>query len=422
MVIINTLLILCLLGSNCYGAWDLYLALRRKNPQAHYSKMITRRFSDMYIIIPALNEENTIKETVNRILKSIASLKKISINITAVFIDDDSDDQTGNILKEFQANQHIHIVSRKLPKARKGKGIALNHALHWINSQHPNPDKTIIGVIDSDSEPTGRLLASVLWAFEHSHYGLIQTGVFISNCQSFLTIMQAFEFGVINLISQVLRCDWGSAIASGNGQFMTLRMTNDVKWRGALLDDLDFSINGLLRGYQGGFLPQTLIPQEGVTSYRAFLKQRTRWCQGGMQCLLKYGKTIFLCKLIRTRLKVDIFVFLFAPFIALFLFLGSLISLPILLEHLIMYPLNTFLVLSVFLTINFLISATIVNAGLRSNNRKLRILLQKNILQVVFGNLFYLWAMAPVPYIAFYRLLRGQNEWVKTAHHGGAVS
>lgn len=87
-----------------------------------------------------------------------------------------------------------------------------------------------------------------------------------------------------------------------------------------------------------------------------------------------------------------------------------------------MYPLNTFLVLSVFLTINFLISATIVNAGLRSNNRKLRILLQKNILQVVFGNLFYLWAMAPVPYIAFYRLLRGQNEWVKTAHHGGAVS
>ncbi len=96
--------------------------------------------------------------------------------------------------------------------------------------------------------------------------------------------MQKFEFEIINLLSQIIRNDWGSALASGNGQFMTLKMTSEIRWRGTLLDDLDFSINGLLKGYYGGFLPQTLVPQEGVLSYHKLIRQRVRWCQGGMQC------------------------------------------------------------------------------------------------------------------------------------------
>ncbi len=47
--------------------------------------------------------------------------------------------------------------------------------------------------------------------------------------------------------------DWGSALASGNGQFMTLEMARSIRWSDALLDDLEFSLKGLLKGYYGGF-------------------------------------------------------------------------------------------------------------------------------------------------------------------------
>lgn len=70
--------------------------------------------------------------------------------------------------------------------------------------------------------------------------------------------MQEFEFNVANKLVQVMRMDWGSALASGNGQFMTLEMARSIRWSDALLDDLEFSLKGLLKGYYGGFFYRTI--------------------------------------------------------------------------------------------------------------------------------------------------------------------
>ncbi len=165
--------------------------------------------------------------------------------------------------------------------------------MDWITTQTHDFNHTVVGVIDSDSEPSFKILLNIFDGFTHSNYDLLQTGIAISNIHNFLTLMQEFEFGVPNLLQQIIRMGWGSAIASGNGQFMTLKMAIQIKWNNSLLDDLEFSINGLLHGFRGGFLANTFMPQEGVNSYRPLVKQRVRWCQGGMQCLRRYGKCVF---------------------------------------------------------------------------------------------------------------------------------
>ena len=276
-----------------------------------------------------------------------------------VVINDASTDGTAEVLANYQGYPNLKVITRELPDAQEGKGAALNAGLDWIETLGLDENKTIVGVIDSDSTPDSLLFSNVYQAFIHSNYDLIQTGVQIVNANSFLTLMQKFEFEIINLLSQIIRNDWGSALASGNGQFMTLKMTSEIRWRGTLLDDLDFSINGLLKGYYGGFLSQTLVPQEGVLSYHKLIKQRVRWCQGGMQCFFRYTKSVFKSKMMSPQLKSDIVAFMISAFFSMLIFPSSLVSIIVMIILFFHYPLSTFFIFCGILLINGLIAFTV---------------------------------------------------------------
>ena len=69
------------------------------------------------------------------------------------------------------------MITRELPDAQEGKGAALNVGLDWIETLGLDENKTIVGVIDSDSTPDSLLFSNVYQAFIHSNYDLIQTGV-----------------------------------------------------------------------------------------------------------------------------------------------------------------------------------------------------------------------------------------------------
>jgi cellulose synthase/poly-beta-1,6-N-acetylglucosamine synthase-like glycosyltransferase len=228
--------------------------------------------------------------------------------------------------------------------------------------------------------------------------------------------MQAFEFQVSNYLEQVLRMDFGSAMASGNGQFMTLEMASAVRWHSSLLDDLEFSINGFFKGFYGGFLPNVLMPQEAVTTYKALVKQRTRWCQGGMQCLFSYGKRIFINHHIPSRLKANLLLFMLIPFGSMIFSIGafeSIITMYFLLIH--NYS-ETIGIIAIILIFGVVTSAIMTIAAFRmhlTDHQKFNFM---NSLKMSLGNLLYIWCLVPIPFISLWRLLTGQNNWVKTAH------
>ncbi|MDH5818473.1 glycosyltransferase [Lactobacillus helveticus] len=385
----------------------------QKKTDQHFSRTVQREIKHMYIMVPALNEANEIVGTVNQLLRS---MEPLPIESTLVIINDGSDDGTDIALDEFANNPHVHVITRELPHAREGKGAALNDGLDWIAKQTKDLTHTVVGVIDSDASPSFKILFNVYRGFIHSKYDLLQTGITINNVHNFLTLMQEFEFGVPNLLQQVIRMDWGSAIASGDGQFMTLEMASKIRWNNSLLDDLEFSLNGLLHGFTGGFLPYTLLPQEGVLTYRALIKQRVRWCHGGMQCLIRYGKQLFLSKIVPSKLKTDLITFMLIPFISIIFIISSLIASIVLIVHFVAWPQKTFIVLVIILILGIAVTTMMILAANHYGIQAGRTYTFREITTMIVGNFAYSWMLAPVSFIALTRLVLRRNEWAKTAH------
>lgn len=422
-----TLLYICLIISfiNAYGfaLCDIILAIRGRKFKVKLTKSPVRSIHKVYLVVPSMNERRVISRCFYHLLEVVRKARLIWPEITyqLVFIDDASTDGTAAKLDSIsrQYPSLVYVIHRRLPNAQRGKGMALNNALRWIDAQHDNPEQTILGVIDSDSTPEADFLLPIIETFEHTHFGLLQNAVLINNASSFLTKMQRFEFYVPNFLAQLRRTYLGSGLASGNGQFMILKMANHVRWRNSLLDDLEFSINGLLRGFYGSFLPSDYIPQEGVLKYTKLIRQRVRWCQGGMQCLYRYTKPLIKSSKISLYYKINLIIGMVLPFFSLIAEPCSLISFLLIIYYFILNPLVTLLPIILIILINVLVTLIMIFSTKYVGHRSFYQVTGHHSLEVVMGNLIYNWLLAPVPYIALFRLLTRRNNWMKTSHKNG---
>jgi dolichol-phosphate mannosyltransferase len=97
---------------------------------------------DLTIIVPALNEERTIREVVERLLALNASTQIIVVN-------DGSTDKTGDILNEYIGK--IEIVTNQKPS---GKGAAIVKALPFAKGK-------LVAIQDADLEYAPEELVSL---------------------------------------------------------------------------------------------------------------------------------------------------------------------------------------------------------------------------------------------------------------------
>ena len=146
-------------------------------------------------LVPALNEEMTIRDSVDRLLQVNAQRKLILV------INDGSDDATGEVLDSFAASE-LQVITRIAPDARKGKAAALNHAytqLGPILEERGIPrEKVIATVVDADGRLDPHSPSQVARHFEDPKIGGVQVLVRIYNRQKLLTWMQDIEFGIFD--------------------------------------------------------------------------------------------------------------------------------------------------------------------------------------------------------------------------------
>ncbi len=292
---------------------------------------------DVHLILPCLDEEVVIARTVAR-------LRHDHPTAHLWCVDDDSTDATGTILAAIAASDdHVHLVSRRAPEARQGKGAALNAAWRlikaWLAATDPSYDahRVVIGVVDAD----GRLAPDALdviagpGAFGDPKVGAVQVQVRMMNrgvagrpdaddpaadtrLGRLLVSLQDLEFRTVIAAMQHLRHRIGSAGMGGNGQFTRLVVLdaiaaeNDTPWHGALLEDFELGLHVLLAGWDNRYCDDTWVAQEGLPRVRPLIRQRARWAQGGMQCA-KYFRRVLLSKDVSTPSAVEISYFLMIP-------------------------------------------------------------------------------------------------------------
>ncbi|MFJ7416217.1 glycosyltransferase family 2 protein [Streptomyces sp. NPDC098077] len=299
---VMTVLLVLALMSVCYLVGLVVPFLRdRPRPAGDASRF------DWHILVPCLNEEAVIGRT-------IARLRTAFPQAHLWIVDDASDDETATVVKRHRHNDPLlHLVSRRLPLARTGKGDALNAAYRDLAASLPQngaPAGVVIGVFDADGVPGPRCLDTV--AAPHLLGDLsveaVQVEVRMVNrgqrhpapgagrvrnmIARGLVRMQDIEFRAAVPAIQAGRAYTGTVSLGGNGQFVrldALRALDDDPgrggpWRNSLLDDYELALHLALAGRKTAFTRDTWVEQEALWSPGRLIVQRTRWSQGTMQC------------------------------------------------------------------------------------------------------------------------------------------
>jgi cellulose synthase/poly-beta-1,6-N-acetylglucosamine synthase-like glycosyltransferase len=233
-------------------------------------------------LVPALNEEVTIADSVARLVELPLASKRI------VVIDDASSDRTPEILAGIE-DPDLFVLRREKPDAQKGKAAGLNYAYRAL-CDYDDRERTIVAIVDADGrlDPEAPLYAAS--HFVEPKVGGVQSLVRIYNRQRFLTWMQDVEFAVYGHLFQAGRNDWGTAGMGGNGQFNRLSALDDVSddegpWRDKLTEDQDLGLRLIAAGWEGRQDLRAVVNQQGLSKLRPLLRQRTRWSQGNLQAI-----------------------------------------------------------------------------------------------------------------------------------------
>lgn len=299
---------------------------------------------DWHFMVPCRDEEAVVGPTV-RYLRTKFPHAHVWV------IDDDSDDRTAYVVEGLRYrndfdSRYIHLVRRRRPQARTGKGDALNAAYRELRAwsgRHCNADRQILVVVDADGRPAPNCLdiCSASDLFGDRRVGAVQIDVRMSNrgtpppssrgfqrwLGSALVRMQDLEFRTAIAAIQKSRGYTGTISMGGNGQFARLSALDSIAgthgepWRGSLLEDFELGVHLLTEGWRTGFTMDTHVDQEGLYSLRRFLVQRTRWGQGTMQCA-RYVRRIWDSKHLTTLGAAEMLYYLAQPWMQL---LGTLV-------------------------------------------------------------------------------------------------
>ncbi|WP_133852169.1 glycosyltransferase family 2 protein [Labedaea rhizosphaerae] len=256
-----------------------------------------------HFFVPCRDEEAVVGDTV-RYLRETFPGGHVWV------IDDDSDDATAAVVTALgKDDRHLHLVSRRRPHARTGKGDALNAAYRalkvWVGAG-ADTARTVVVVVDADGRPAPDSLAvcAAGHLFGDPAIGAVQVDVRMSNVGvreqqggrlrrlfgAAMVRMQDLEFRTAIAAIQMSRAHTGTISMGGNGQFTRLAALDSIAgaagtpWRGSLLEDFELGVHLLTAGWRTGFTVDTHVAQEGLYRLRPFLAQRTRWGQGTMQC------------------------------------------------------------------------------------------------------------------------------------------
>jgi cellulose synthase/poly-beta-1,6-N-acetylglucosamine synthase-like glycosyltransferase len=269
-------------------AWTFLLFLRGRRAAGHapgVSADGAEGFTWVFLV-PALNEEVTIQDSVQRLLAIDLPQRFVLV------VDDGSDDRTPDILRDT-SHPDLHVVRRDPPNARSGKAAALNHGYRALDQLLDGTDRSrvIVAVVDADGrlDPDAPRYAAAHFAADPA-VGGVQSLVRIYNRGRFLTWMQDVEFSVYGCLFQAGRSDWGTAGMGGNGQFNRLSALDDVAvdrgpWRDRLTEDQDLGLRLIAAGWATRQELRARVDQQGVPGLRRLFRQRTRWSQGNLQAM-----------------------------------------------------------------------------------------------------------------------------------------
>lgn len=288
--------------------WTTVLFIRGIRSERRVTEETDPDEFEWIFLVPALNEEVTIADSVSRLEQIEVARKRV------VVINDGSDDRTAEILASL-TDPDLIVIERMLPNARQGKAAALNYAFAEIVDRFDSdPEKSIICVVDADGRIAPESPRYVARHFQNPEVGGVQSLVRIYNRHRILTWFQDIEFSIYGRLFQAGRNKWGTAGMGGNGQYNRISALLSIDeqingqadpaevegdpepeisltppglgpWRDRLTEDQDLGLRLIMAGWRCQHDNRATVDQQGLPGLRRLFRQRTRWSQGNLQAM-----------------------------------------------------------------------------------------------------------------------------------------
>ncbi len=358
------------------------------------------------VMVPAHNEEHTIENCVHSLTDLNYTING-ERNYEIIIVNDGSTDNTASVLDRLTEEfDFLKVVTRKPPRAGKGKGYVLNDGLKISKGE-------FIAVFDADAIVEPDFLNLIMPRMNGENVAGVQSRVkMYNNDYNLLTAMQEVEFSIFGDVFLKARDRLnGAAFLGGNGQVTKKSVMEEYEgWDGyAITEDLNMSIKLMINGWDIRYCGEAVVYQEAVQHWRPFFRQRTRWAMGNLETLFVYFTRIIRADISLFK-KIDALYYLSTLIFNGFVMVGYIIVILYLLG-VIQFAFAAPLIIVSLSTVAFFPS---VISGVWHDSKNIRMTFYKTIEYWV--HCFYL---VPLFFAAIINLLtRNERKWVKTHHIG----
>jgi len=380
-----------------------------QNRKEIFSVPKTNKKYSISVLIPAFNEQDSLKSTVESVLKSdYKYLEEV------IIINDGSTDRTLEIAKQLEKK---YSKVKVLDKKNSGKADSLNQALKIVKSE-------LVAIVDADSYPDKSALRLMVGYFDDSKVGAVTTRILVKQRDNFIRKMQSIEYKVIAFTRKLL--GFLDSIYVTPGPMALYRKSALLKIKGFdkknMTEDIEATWHLIHDGYKIRMCFLSRSSTVAPNTVRKWFNQRVRWNIGGFQTIVKYKHCIF---------RKGMLGFFILPFFAISLVLGTFglgLFLYRILRELFSYYLSTNYslaaqtailvledlsfnpsILNFLGVVLFILGLGFVFFALRFVNRHVKE--KESFFSVIFYSLVYILLRPLVLIASLYKFMRGKYSW-----------
>ncbi len=322
-------------------------------------------------------------------------------------INDGSTDKTGEVLARLKGEfEYLRIVTRKPPRAGRGKGYVLNDGVRICQGE-------VIAVFDADARIDPDFLGKIIPYLDEEDVAGVQARVRMYNAdRNLLTLMQEVEFSIFgNVILRARDVMGKSGFLGGNGQLTRKKFVEDIEgWDGfAVTEDLNMSVKLIMDGNKIRYCPEAVVWQEAVPEWKAFFRQRVRWATGNLETLFVYLAPLIDAKIPLYK-KVDSIQYLVFLLFTVFVMLGYIVAI-LNLTYVARFSMEAPVIIGLISTVAFF-------PGVLLGIRRDKVGVLRSLVRAVEYWAYCLY-LIPLFFAAFIHMLtRKERSWAKTKHTG----
>ncbi|MCJ7429538.1 MAG: glycosyltransferase family 2 protein [Candidatus Nanohaloarchaeota archaeon QJJ-5] len=236
------------------------------------------RFPSLSVLLPAYNEEDTIREAIESILDQNYPDDKIQI----VVINDGSTDATEEIASEYE--DEITLLSQK----NQGKGAALNTGLETAEGE-------IVVVQDADSVIQPDAYRMMVGHFDEEEVGGVIAGIKPLKTNTMVKKLQKMEYLLGILYRKLMSVIDTLYVTPGALSMYRRDLIEDLGQfdEDNLTEDLEIALRVRKHNYTVRMSAPAITRTEFPATLKELMHQRIRWYRGLFNNTMKYREMMF---------------------------------------------------------------------------------------------------------------------------------